>query len=167
MKLTDKLLPFAALAVVLGLVAFWLMPGGVNAAPAATFRTLDGRTLTTADLKGKPAIVTFWATSCPGCMEEMPHLIELYRELQPKGLQIVGVAMSYDPPNNVLELVRQKQVPYPIALDTDEAIARAFGTIRVTPTSFLIAPDGRIVQQKIGAFDLPALKTQLKSMLGA
>ena len=96
----------------------------------------------------------------------MPHLIELYRELQPKGLQIVGVAMSYDPPSNVMELVRQKQVPY---------------RSRSTPTGHrprlrhdprdadlvLIAPDGRIVQQKIGAFDLPALKTQLKSMLGA
>jgi thiol-disulfide isomerase/thioredoxin len=46
-------------------------------------------------------LVTFWATTCPSCIEEIPHLIDLYRELNPKGLEIIGVAMAYDPPEQV------------------------------------------------------------------
>ncbi|TCO75580.1 peroxiredoxin [Plasticicumulans lactativorans] len=155
-----------ALALGIALSTLLFLPSG-TAAPEVAFKSIDGRAVSLAELRGKPVIVTFWATTCPGCMQEMPHLIELYRELRPKGLEIVGVAMSYDPPSQVLELVKRKQVPYTIALDSDEAASRAFGVVRVTPTSFVISPEGRIVQQKIGEFDMPALREQLQKMLGA
>lgn len=155
-----------ALALGIALSVLLFLPTG-TAAPDVTFKSIDGRAVSLAELRGKPVIVTFWATTCPGCMQEMPHLIELYRELRPKGLEIVGVAMSYDPPSQVLELVKRKQVPYTIALDSDEAASRAFGVVRVTPTSFVISPEGRVVQQKIGEFDMPALREQLQKMLGA
>ena len=119
------------------------------------------------ELRGRPVLVTFWATTCPGCLKEMPHLVELYEELGNAGFELIGIAMSYDPPNRVLELTTERQLPYPIALDLDGALAAAFGNVMLTPTSFLIGPDGRIIKHKIGEMDINELRQQVESMLHA
>jgi peroxiredoxin len=152
--------------LVLALAAFLLFSSpGANPAPPASFTTLDGKTLRLAELRGRPVLVTFWATTCPGCVSEMPHLIELYKDLHPRGLEIIGVAMAYDPPAQVREMVARRSVNYPIALDSDGSIAKAFGDVRLTPTHFVIDPQGRIVQQKLGELDFTALRTRLEPML--
>ncbi len=112
MKLNrDTVIAGAALIVVLAFAAVWLMPAGMRQAPPLVGQTLDGRTLTLEQLRGKPVLVTFWATTCPSCIEEMPHLISLYQELNPKGLEIIGVAMAYDPPEQVRAMATQRQIP--------------------------------------------------------
>ena len=166
MKAKDIGIAAFALALV-GLLAYlWMSPGGLKQAPELSFTTLDGRQVSLADLRGRPVLVTFWATTCPGCMEEMPHLIDLYKELNPRGLEIIGVAMAYDPPNQVLTVVNQRQVPYPITLDIESKAATAFGDVRLTPSSFLIAPDGRIVLQKIGELDMQRVRREILAMPG-
>ncbi len=154
-----------ALAVVIAAAAVWLMPTGLREAPPLVGQTLDGRTLTLEQLRGKPVLVTFWATTCPSCTEEIPHLVELYRELHPKGLEIIGVAMAYDPPDQVRAMVEQRQIPYPIVLDTQEHIARAFDDVRLTPTSVLISPEGRIAHYRLGLLDMPKLRDAIREML--
>lgn len=162
---TKELTTALFILLLLGAAAFlWLSPSGFQQAPAVTLTTLEGKALPLASLQGRPVLVTFWATTCPGCVKEMPHLAELYRELGPQGLEIVGVAMAYDPPAQVQEMVRQKQPPYTIALD-DGSAARAFGDVKLTPTSFLIDPQGRIVQQKLGEMDMVQLRARIQSML--
>ena len=147
------------------LLAVWLMPAGTQNAPSATLTTLKGERISLADLRGKPVLVTFWATTCPGCLREMPHLVELYQQWHPKGLEVIGVAMAYDPPNQVVELVQHKQIPYTIALDIDGQIAQAFGDVKLTPTSFMINPQGRIVLKKIGEMDMSYLQQTIQQML--
>lgn len=154
-----------ALAVVLAFAVVWFMPAGLRQAPPLVGQTLDGRTLTLEQLRGKPVLVTFWATTCPSCIEEIPHLIELYKDLNPKGLEIIGVAMAYDPPEQVRTLAQQRQIPYPIVLDTQAHIAREFDNVRLTPTSVLISPQGRIVHYRIGLLDLPKLRGAIQEML--
>ncbi|HRD65326.1 MAG TPA: TlpA disulfide reductase family protein [Candidatus Competibacter sp.] len=154
-----------ALAVILISAVVWFMPAGLRQAPPLIGQTLDGRTLTLEQLRGKPVLVTFWATTCPSCIEEMPHLVELYRELNPKGLEIIGVAMAYDPPEQVRTLAKQRQIPYPIVLDTQERIAREFDNVRLTPTSVLISPEGRIVHYRLGLLDMPKLRDTIQKML--
>lgn len=165
MKTKDLTIAIVALILLGALAYVWLAPSGFKQAPDITVTTIDGRQIRLADLRGRPTLVTFWATSCPGCVKEMPHLIELYHELAPKGLEIIGIAMSYDPPNHVLEMTKERQIPYPIALDTTAAAAQAFGEVKLTPTSFLIAPDGRIVHQKIGEMDMPVVRQTILNML--
>ena len=143
----------------------WFAPAGLKASPDIKLVTIDGEQLQLASLRGNPLLVTFWATTCPGCIKEMPHLIELYEELSPQGLEIVGIAMDYDPPNQVLAMRNAKNIPYPIALDLDAEAARAFGNVRLTPTSFLIAPDGRIVYQQLGAMSMEKLRQDILDML--
>lgn len=143
----------------------WLTPGGIDSAPDIEFKIIDGRKIKLRELQGQPVLVTFWATTCKGCLKEMPHLISLYNELEPLGLEIVGIAMSYDPPDRVLEFTRREQIPYPIALDIDGNVADAFGNVMFTPTSFLIAPDGKIIKYKIGEMDIKTIRKEIITMI--
>ncbi len=150
----------------LGIFAWlWLAPAGLRDSPDISLQSIDGKKLKLTDYRGKPLLVTFWATSCLGCIREMPHLIELYRELAPQGLEIVGIAMDYDPPNHVLAMREARRIPYPVALDIHADAARAFGNVRLTPTSFLIAPDGRIVYRKTGEMNISQLRKDILGML--
>jgi len=161
----ETLVAGIALIVVLAVATVWLLPAALRQAPPLVGKTLEGHTLTLEQLRGKPVLVTFWATTCPSCIEEIPHLVELYQEFKPKGLEIIGVAMAYDPPEQVRTLARQRQIPYPIVLDTQAQIARAFDDVRLTPTSVLISPQGQIVQYRLGLLDLPQLRKTLHGLL--
>jgi peroxiredoxin len=165
MKPKEILISLFAIVLLATLGYLWFAPAGLKASPDIKLVTIDGEQLQLASLRGNPLLVTFWATTCPGCIKEMPHLIELYEELSPQGLEIIGIAMDYDPPNQVLAMRNAKNIPYPIALDLDAEAARAFGNVRLTPTSFLIAPDGRIVYQKLGKMSMEKLRQDILAML--
>jgi len=158
-KYTKPLLIAIAVLAAVGALLFALMdkPG----APASTFTTLEGQPIALADLRGKVVLVNFWATSCPGCIKEMPGMVETYTQYKDRGFEIIAVAMSYDPPNYVKRFVETRQLPFPVALDVDGAHARAFGNVQLTPTSFIIGKDGRILEQKLGELDFVKLKALL------
>jgi peroxiredoxin len=165
---TWKTLITLFMAALLGTLAWlWLAPSGPTTRPDISLMTIKGEEIQLASLQGKPLLVTFWATTCPGCIREIPHLIELYDELAPQGLEIIGIAMDYDPPNRVLAMSKARNIPYPIALDIHADAARAFGNVRLTPTSFLMAPDGRVVYQKIGTLNMVRLREDILGMLGS
>lgn len=165
MRLRDGLILLAVVAMVGAGAWIWSRPAGLSRAPEVMLTTLDGRQQRLSDLRGHPLLVTFWATTCPGCIKEMPELAALYRELAPQGLKIIGVAMSYDAISDVRALTERRQIPYLIAHDADGRLARAFGEVRLTPTTFLIAADGRIMQQRIGETDIAQLRTTLVELL--
>jgi peroxiredoxin len=159
----------AALAAVLGLAlaaaALWRATGPQGPAPDVSFQLIDGRRLHLSRLEGRPVLVTFWSTTCGLCIREMPDLVRLYEQLGPRGLEIVGVAMPYDRPDHVVAMARRKGLNYPVALDIDGEVVRAFGEIRGTPTSFLIDPDGNIRFRRFGPLDPRHLEEQLERML--
>lgn len=159
MKATKSLLIALVVLAVLGALAYALMEK--PQAPAATFTTLEGKQMTLADLRGKVVLVNFWATSCPGCVREMPDLIETYNRYKDKGFVVVAVAMSYDPPNYVANFAKTRQLPFPVALDVNGEHARAFGDVQLTPTSFLIGKDGSVLEQTLGDLDFTKLHARL------
>ena len=159
MKLAKPIFVAVAVLAVAGALFYALMDK--PSAPASTFTTLEGKQIALADLRGKVVLVNFWATSCPGCVKEMPDLIETYNQYKDRGFVVVAVAMSYDPPNYVASFVQTNQLPFPVALDVNGEHARAFGNVQVTPTAFLIGKDGSILEQKLGAFDFTKLKAML------
>lgn len=130
-------------------------------APDITFSTITGEKIALSQLRGKPVLITFWATSCESCIKEVPQLIELHREFYLKGLNIIAVAMPYDPPSRVLEFSKLNFLPYRVALDMQSEAVNAFH-VMATPTTVLIAPNGKMVWQKTGLFDVNELKTLLK-----
>lgn len=154
------------IAAVIGWV--WLSPAGVQQAPDLRLMTTTGDELRLGSLRERPVLVTFWATTCTTCVKEIPDLKALYRDLGPRGLEIIGVAMYYDPPNQVMEMIKQRDIPYPIALDLDKSAMQGFGMQQaITPTTFLIAPDGRIVMRKVGLLDMNQLQQTIQTMLPA
>ena len=143
----------------------WFSPSDLSKAPDIKLAITDGTIIELQQLRGKPVLVTFWATSCIGCVREMPHLIALYDELSNNGLEIIGIAMPYDPPNQVVKMISEREIPYPIAIDIEGNAILAFGDVLATPTSFLIAPDGTIAKHTIGEMDINTLRDTIISML--
>jgi len=163
----DKIIAGFAIAVLALMAYLWFGPGGAQSAPDIHFKTIDGQNISLKALRGKPVLINFWATSCPGCIKEMPQLIALYHQLHPQGLEIIGVAMQDDRPDYVKEMVKRKKIPYPIAIDTQGEAVAAFGNVQLTPTSFLIDPSGEIIKQKIGEMDMPRLHKQIAALLAS
>lgn len=133
--------------------------------PNVEFTALSGEKMSLENLRGKPVIVTFWATDCASCLKEIPIWLELYSRFHAQGLEIMAVSMNYDPPNHVIELSKQRALPYLITLDIEAKIALAFGNVKVTPTTFLLNPKGEIAWQKVGLFELAELQPQIENFL--
>ncbi|MEI6745371.1 MAG: TlpA disulfide reductase family protein [Methylococcaceae bacterium] len=133
--------------------------------PNATFTALNGEKMSLEKLRGKPVIVTFWATDCESCLKEIPMWLDLYQRYHAQGLEIIGVSMYYDPPNHVIEFNKLHALPYPITLDIEAKLAKEFGDVSVTPTTFLLNSKGEIVWQKIGLFELAELQPQIENLL--
>ncbi|MFA5243181.1 MAG: TlpA disulfide reductase family protein [Sulfuricella sp.] len=137
------------------------------AAPSLSLTTLEGQQISLDSLRGKVVLVNFWATSCPGCIKEMPQLVETWRQYNKRGLEVIAVAMSYDPPEYVRNYTRRNALPFSIVLDTDGKAAHAFNQVKLTPTTFLIGKDGHILQQTLGELDFVKLHALLEQQLGA
>lgn len=133
-------------------------------APDVTFTTITGKKIALKDLRGKPVIVAFWATDCPACIKEIPLLIDLYTQYHKQGLEIIAVAMYYDPPNHVVTMTEEQQLPYHVALDLKAELAHTFGDVKLIPSTFLISPDGLIGQKKTGAFDPDEMKKRIETL---
>ncbi len=165
LKTKDKLLAGFALVFVSLLVYLWFSPSGLKVIPSLELTTIKGEKLQLTSLRGQPLLITFWATSCPGCIKEMPHLIELHNKYSAQGLKVIGISMPYDRPDHVMKMAKQKALPYTIAMDINKQAIKAFGDVSLTPTTFLIAPNGTIVRQKIGEFDMYAVEKHIQQLL--
>jgi len=152
--------------VILGLlVALFLSLSQKPQAPDVTFTTIEGKKISMASLKGKVVLVNFWATDCPGCVKEIPALVDTYKNYQAKGFEVIAVAMPYDPPAQVLNYVKQKALPFPVMHDGLEEVTQAFGGINLTPTTYIFDKQGNRLQRIIGEIDFTNLKALLDKEL--
>src|SRR4051812_35149257 len=153
----------AALAIAAG--AGVDLATSAEAAPASTFVLLDGSTKTTADLKGRVTLVNFWATSCVTCVGEMPKVIATYDKYHPKGYDTLAVAMSYDPPSYVVNYTQTRKLPFQVAIDNTGAVAKAWGDVQLTPTTFLVNKRGEIVKRFVGEPNFAELHQLIEQLL--
>jgi peroxiredoxin len=156
-----------ALAGALVLAGLVSLPGcsGTQVAPESTFVLLDGSKKTTADLKGKVTLVNFWATSCVTCVAEMPKVISTYNKYKERGYDTLAVAMSYDPPSYVVNYTETRKLPFKVAIDNTGAVAKAWGDVQLTPTTYLVNKRGEIVKQYVGEPDFVALHQLIEKLL--
>lgn len=155
----------ALLTIVIGGAAISALTGKTQA-PDSIFSTISGEKISLAGLRGKVVLVNFWATTCASCVREMPDIIDVYNQYRGKGFEIIAVAMPYDPPNYVLKFSRDRRLPFPVALDIRGEAVRAFGNVNLTPTSFLIDREGRILEKTTGELDFAELKGKLDKQFG-
>ncbi len=160
-----KIVLVVLLLAVGGAVAYALT--SKPAAPPVSVTALNGQTIDLTQLRGQVVLVDFWATSCPGCVEEMPLLTQTYERYKDKGVKVVAVAMNYDQPAYVANFATRYQLPFTVAIDSDGSAAKAFGNVQLTPTSFIINRKGKIVAQKIGNWKPAELDKALDKALAS
>ena len=136
-------------------------------ADGLVFQNIDGQQQHFADLRGKPLLVTFWSPSCVICMHEVPDLNQLYQVHRGgEAFELLGLTMSYDRPDVILQTRQRAGMQYPVYLDLHNELASAFGDVTATPTSFLIDADGEIVYRHSGKLDFTLLNDKLKKLIG-
>jgi len=154
-----------ALAVCAAVGTAVVLGSNVRAAPASTFVLLDGSQRTTQDLLGKVTLVNFWATSCTTCVAEMPDIVATYDKYRARGFDTLAVAMSYDPPSYVVNFAESRKLPFPVAIDNTGAVARAWGDVKLTPSTFIVNKRGEIVKSFVGAPDFAELHRLIERLL--
>lgn len=164
MAKTPIVVGLAAAALIAGGAAFYVA-GTSDAAPPSTFVLLDGSKKTTADLKGKVTLVNFWATSCVTCVGEMPKMVATYDKYHGKGYDMLAVAMSYDPPDYVVNYTQTRKLPFQVAIDNTGAVAKAWGDVELTPTTFLVNKRGEIVKRYVGEPNFAELHQLIEKLL--
>jgi peroxiredoxin len=163
MKLRNSIL----VLVVLGVLGFagYTAVFKSNPAPAVTFTSLKGEKVSTAELRGRVVLVNFWATDCPTCVKEMPQMVTTYNKYQKEGLEFIAVAMRHDPPNYVINYTEKNALPFKVALDPMGDAAKAFGDVKLTPTTIVIDKRGNIVSRILGEPDFAKLDALIRQKL--
>jgi len=119
----------------------------------------------TSDLQGQVTLVNFWATSCTTCVAEMPHMVETYEKYKGQGYSMLAVAMAYDPPSYVVNFAQTRQLPFDVAIDNTGAVAKSWGDVALTPTSYLVNKRGEIVKRYVGQPDFAELHQLIEKLL--
>ena len=155
------------LATTLGIGLGWAASGcsAREAAPQFGYTLLDGSAATSAALRGKVVLVNFWATSCASCVKEMAAIAATHRKYAAQGFETLAVAMSYDPPAAVSHFAQSRGLPFGVVIDNTGAIARAFGDVKVTPTTFLIDKRGGTARRFVGEPDFADLHARVEQLL--
>lgn len=169
MKITRRraLILAAACVAVAGIAAslFALLPSIEVDKPNARFQTLSHGAMDLDGLRGKPVLVTFWATTCTICLTEMPELVKLYQRHHARGFELVAVAMPYDAAWLVADYATSRALPFPVAFDAKGEAVKAFGSIEGTPTAFLLDKQGRVVERIRGRPDFGRLNAKIADLL--
>ncbi|MDM5179081.1 TlpA disulfide reductase family protein [Massilia sp. DJPM01] len=134
-------------------------------APDVTFLDIKGQKISSQSLRGKVFMVNFWATSCATCVKEMPQMVDTYNKFKGEGMEFIAVAMKYDAPSYVLNFTETRQLPFTVALDSSGDLAKAFGDVTLTPTTFVINKEGKIIKRYVGEPDFPALHKLLQETI--
>lgn len=135
--------------------------GPLQPAPAFSFETLDGETISLADLKGRPIVLNFWGSSCPHCATLAPHLETLNQEYQEQGLQVLGVA-GRDSARALRDKAERLNLTYPIGMSPEAGFA--YG-VRGVPMTFFIDREGNIVSSILGSRGLPDVEAEAQKIL--
>ncbi len=144
------------------------------AAPAATavgammqlkMPDATGKTRALSEWQGKVLLVNFWATWCPPCVDEMPELVELQRDLADKNVQVLGIGI--DSPSNIRQFAEKHAITYPLLMSGMDGteLSRQFGNeAGGLPFTVLIGSDGTVKKTYMGRLDMKQVRADLASL---
>lgn len=136
-----------------------------NLAPDFTLQTVDAKTEKLSDFRGKKVILNFWATWCPPCKAEMPHMEEFYKENHDKGITIVSVNLTTGEtdPNNVPKFISDYGLTFPVLLDKQGEAGNLYQAFTI-PTSYIIDTKGVIREKIVGPMNKETMEKLTSSI---
>jgi thiol-disulfide isomerase/thioredoxin len=145
--------------ILLALTATWICAAGAQelkpwtggSTPVLTLNDLEGRPHNLESHRGKVVLINFWATWCEPCREEMPSIDRLLRSMQGRPFVVLAVNLA-EPPSRIRSYLEKMPVGFPVLLDRDTAVAKAWKA-RILPATYVVGPDGKIRYSYVGELD--------------
>lgn len=132
-------------------------------APDFTLETLEGEKLSLSDFKGQKVLLNFWATWCPPCRAEMPHMQSFYEKNKDENITVVAVNLtSGDNRDKLAPFINEYGLTFPILLDESGDIGKQYQAFTI-PTSYFIDEQGNIVQKIVGPMDEEFMENVMNS----
>lgn len=125
---------------------------------------VDGKDVDSVDFQGKALLVTFFATWCPPCLQEIPTLVELQQKFAAKGFSVIGLSVDQGGGLEVAKLVERQAINYPVLM-ADAETAENFGGVYGIPVSFLVNKSGNVVKRYPGLVPHSTLVKDVRSVL--
>lgn len=155
----------AVLALVGSGGAAWALGSG-DRAPSFQLPALEGSgQIDLAQFRGKVVWLDFWASWCPPCLQSLPELENLRKQMPAKDFQIVAINLDQDPAK-ALKFLKRSPVGYPSASDREGKLPEAFG-LKTMPTSYLIDRDGtiKLVHEGFRDGDIKAIRNEVRKLV--
>ena len=151
MKRTSSLgLALGQLLAIAILILAMTSPGGSQSAPDFALKdVIRGQEYTLSQFKGKVVLLNFFTFLCGPCREEMPHLNQLDQEFKNRGFQTLGMGLASEPAQ-LRALTEKLGLDYPVLIGTDQ-VSKAYGSVDLVPTTFIIDRQGNIAHKILGA----------------
>ncbi|MDP3480606.1 MAG: TlpA disulfide reductase family protein [Desulfoprunum sp.] len=125
---------------------------------------VDGKNVDSKDFQGKALLVTFFATWCPPCMQEVATLVELQQEFAKEGFSVIGLSVDQGGAAEVAQLVERQAINYPVLM-ADAETAENFGGVFGIPISFLVNKSGNVVKSYTGLVSHTVLVKDVRSVI--
>lgn len=132
-------------------------------ASSFTLKDLTGKEVSLADYRGKVVIIDFWATSCPPCRRELPHIQKIYEKYKDKGVIVLAIT-SESNIEKVKEFIEEEGYSFPVLIDRGREASSAYG-IRAIPMLFVLDREGII--QHIHRGYSPEIETTLSNEINS
>jgi thiol-disulfide isomerase/thioredoxin len=126
----------------------------------------DNAVLDSKEIEGQVLLVTFFATWCPPCIQEIPTLIALQDSYKAKGFSVIAFSVDEGDPALLYKLIEKYSINYPVLL-ADLELARGFGGVSGIPVTFLVNREGEIVKKYLGYVEHDVLEEEIQKLLGA
>jgi peroxiredoxin len=126
----------------------------------------EGRPHALAESAGKTLVLNFWATWCPPCVEEMPELAELHRDIAGRNGMVIGIGI--DSPSNIREFASKHRFPYPLLVGGmgGTELSRRFGNSSgALPFTVVISPDRKVAKRILGRVRLAQMRQIVEPLL--
>ena len=136
----------------------------VKPAPAFTLKSVDGKTVSLSDYKGKAVLLNFWATWCGPCKLEMPWLIDLQKKYNTQGFTVIGISEDDAAPKDVAAFAAKMGVNYPVLM-SDDATVKRYGGVDYLPTSYYIGRDGKVLLEVGGLISKDELEANIQKII--
>lgn len=145
-----------------------ILPGKIFAAtqmPSFALENVrDGKIVDSSVFRGKVLLLTFFATWCPPCLEEVPVLVKLHEDMADAGFSVIGMSVDQQGSALVAKFIEKKAINYPVLL-AESKTTNDFGGIYGIPVAFLVNKTGNVVKKYTGYINHTVLEKDIRSLL--